>query len=181
MIIDILLVIFALAGFWLGYTRGLIKTIIMVVAYLAALLLTLKISPFIADGLVRLFNIGKLPALIFGTILFLVTLVFLIHKASQRIEKSAQTGQLSKASQIFGGIIQMLMAVLIYSLILWPVNQFGMIGEPSKQKSHSYAALHALPEKAKSLFLALKPVFSRYWELMETTIQETKKAEEESQ
>lgn len=179
MIIDILLVIFALAGFWLGYTRGFIKTLIMVVAYIAALLLTLKFSPLLADGLVRLFNIGKLPALIFGTILFLVALVFLIHWAAKRIEKSVEKGQLSKASQIFGGIVQMLMAVLIYSLILWPVNQFGMIGEQSKQKSHSSAALHAVPEKAKSLILALKPVFSRYWELMETTINETKKAEEE--
>ena len=178
MIIDILLLVFALAGFWLGYTRGFIKTIVMVVAYIAALLLTLKFSPWLADSLVRLINIGKLPALIFGTILFLVVLIFLIHWSAKRIERSMNKGQLTKASQIFGGIVQMLMAVLVYCILLWPINQFGMIGATAKEKSLSYPTLAAMPENAKSLFLALKPVFSRYWELMETTIEDTKKAEE---
>ena len=174
MIIDIILLIFVLAGFWLGYVRGIIRSLIMIVAYIAALLITLKISPWLAGFLSDTFSIGKLTALLFGTIFFLLLLIFLIHYIAKRISKSVKKGNLTTANKIIGGLIMTGLAVLFYSLWLWPINQFGMIGEKAKEKSLSYNTLVSIPEKSKTFIEKFKPLFSRYWQLMEETIDESK-------
>ena len=174
MIIDIILLLFVLAGFWLGYVRGIIGTLIMVFAYIAAFLLTLKISPWFAGFLSSTFPIGKMFALIFGTIGLLLLFIFLIHYAAKRINTSFKKGNLTKANKIIGGIIMTCFAVLLYSLLLWPVNQFGWIGDKAKETSMTYSTLAAIPEKSRSFIEKFKPLFSRYWQLMEQTIEESK-------
>ena len=174
MIIDIILLLFVLAGFWLGYVRGIIRTLIMVVAYIAVFLLTLKISPWFAGFLSSTFPIGKMFALIFGTIGLLVLFIFLIHYTAKRINTSFKKGNLTKANKIIGGIIMTCLAVLFYSLLLWPVNQFGWIGDKVKETSMTYSTLVSIPEKSRSFIEKFKPLFSRYWQLMEQTIEESK-------
>ena len=173
MIIDIVLVLFAIAGFYLGYTKGIVRTLIMVAAYTAAVMLTLKISPWLMDFLTGTFNMAKVFALIFGTIAILVALIFLVHWIARRVEDSFKKGKLSGSDKILGGIIMLCVGIIFYSMVLWPINQFHMIGEKSKQSSLSYKTLEAMPLKAKALAEATKPLFSRFWQLMEETIQET--------
>jgi uncharacterized membrane protein required for colicin V production len=174
MIIDIALLIFALAGFWWGYTRGVLSTLILVPAYFIALLVTLKISPWLMDFVTGSFNIGKMFALIFGTIAILVTLIFLIHWLFRRGETSFKKGKLSGSSKILGGIVMLLVGMLFYSMVLWPLNQFGMIGQKSKETSITYKTIEAVPVKADVMIKKFQPVFKRYWELMEQIIQENK-------
>ena len=90
MIIDIVLVVFALTGFWLGYTKGIVRTLVMVAAYTVAVLVTLKISPWLMEFLVKTFPIGKVFALIFGTIASLVSLIFVVHWVAKKIDTSFQ-------------------------------------------------------------------------------------------
>jgi len=174
MIIDIILLLFVLAGFWLGYVRGIIRTLMMVVAYISVFLLTLKISPWFAGFLSSTFPIGKMFALIFGTLGLLLLFIFLIHYIAKRISTSFKKGNLTKANKIIGGIIMTCLAVLFYSLLLWPVNQFGWIGDKAKETSMSYSTLVSIPEKSRSFIEKFKPLFSRYWQLMEQTIEESK-------
>lgn len=177
MIIDIVLLIFALTGFWLGYTKGVVRTMIMVAAYTTAVLVTLKISPWLMEFVTKNFNIGKVFALIFGTIAILVALIFLIHWVAKKIDSSFQKGKLSGSDKILGGIIMLIVGVLFYSMVLWPINQFGMIGDKSKASSISYKSLEAIPLKTRTFVEGFKPLFNHYWELMEATIQEAKKKE----
>lgn len=179
MIIDIILVLFALGGFYLGYTKGIVRTLIMVAAYTAAVMLTLKISPWLMDFLTGTFHMGKVFALIFGTIAILVLLIFLIHWAAKHIDASFKKGKLTGWDKILGGIIMLCVGIIFYSMVLWPINQFGMMGEKSKQSSISFKTLEAMPVKAKALAEAAKPLFSRFWQLMEETIRETSAEEKQ--
>lgn len=172
MIIDIVLVIFALTGFWLGYTKGVVRTLVMVAAYTVAVLVTLKISPWLMEFLTNTFPIGKVFALIFGTIGILVSLIFLIHWVAKKLDTSFQKGKLSGSDKIFGGIIMLVVGVLFYSMLLWPINQFGMIGEKSKASSFTYKTLETIPLKTRTFVEGFKPLFRQFWELMEETIQE---------
>jgi len=174
MIIDIILLLFIIAGFWLGYVRGIIRTLIMIPAYIGALLLTLKISPWFAGFLSSTFSIDKLFALIFGPLGLLFLFFFLIPYIPKRISSSLKKGNLTTPNKIFGGLIMTALAILFYSLLLWPINQFGMIGSKAKETSMSYSTLVSIPEKSRSFFEKFKPLFSRYWQLMEETIDESK-------
>lgn len=177
MIIDIVLLVFALTGFWLGYTKGIVRTLVMVAAYTFAVLVTLKISPLLMEFLTKTFSIGKVFALIFGTIAILVSLIFMIHWIAKKIDTSFQKGKLSGSDKIIGGIIMLIVGVLFYSMVLWPINQFGMIGEKSKASSFSYKTLETIPLKTRTFVEGFKPLFSHFWQVMEDTIEEAQQKE----
>lgn len=177
MIIDIVLVVFALTGFWLGYTKGIVRTLVMVAAYTVAVLVTLKISPWLMEFLVKTFPIGKVFALIFGTIASLVSLIFVVHWVAKKIDTSFQKGRLSGSDKIIGGIIMLIVGVLFYSMMLWPLNQFEMIGEKSKTSSVSYKTLETIPLKTRTFVEGFKPLFNHFWEVMDETIQEAQQKE----
>jgi len=177
MIIDIVLLVFALTGFWLGYTKGIVRTLVMVAAYTFAVLVTLKISPLLMEFLSKTLPIGKVFALIFGTIAILVTLIFLVHWIAKKIDTSFQKGKLSGSDKIIGGIIMLIVGVLFYSMVLWPINQFEMIGEKSKASSISYKTLETIPLKTRTFVEGFKPLFSHFWQVMEETIQEAQEKE----
>jgi membrane protein required for colicin V production len=53
MVIDILLLVFAAASFWLGYSKGIVSTLFSILGYLIALLITLLFSPWLAGLLIK--------------------------------------------------------------------------------------------------------------------------------
>lgn len=177
MLIDIILFIFILGGFWLGFVRGVFRSLVLIVAYLAAFVMTLIIAPWLAGFLSDTLPMGKLFALIFGTIGLLVLLIFLIHYIVRRVSKSHRKGNLTAANKIIGGVIMMMLAIFFYGLLLWPINQFGMIGQQTKEKSLTYTTLVSIPERSKTFIEKFKPIFHRYWQLMENTIEESKSKE----
>jgi uncharacterized membrane protein required for colicin V production len=172
MIIDIALVLFAGAGFWLGYTKGIVRTLFFVVFYTIALLLTLAISPWVMDLSIRWFNADKMFALIFGTIITLVILIFLLHWMLKSVEKYLKKSKLGAYSKSFGGVIMMVVSMLVYSFLIWAIVQFGWIGTEVKTKSYSYPIIEKVPVSTQNFMAEFKPLFRRYWELMEKTMHE---------
>ena len=174
MLIDISLVIFALAGFWAGYMKGIVSTLFSILGYIIALLITLKISPWWTGFLVSSFKIDKMFALIFGTLFLLLVLIFLIRWLLKKVTTYLEQSKISAANKVIAGLIMTCMGILFFSLVLWPINQFGWIGDHAKQTSMSYEILEGIPEKARTLLEKFKPLFNRYWELMQQTIEEGK-------
>jgi len=172
MIIDIALVLFAAAGFWLGYTKGIVRTLLFVVLYTIALLLALTLSHLVMDLSIRWFNADKVFALIFGTIFTLLVLIFLLHWLLKSVEKYLTKSRLGAYSKSFGGVIMMLVSVVVYSFLIWGIVQFGWIGTEVKAKSYSYPIVEKVPVSTKNFFSEFKPLFRRYWELMEKTMNE---------
>jgi uncharacterized membrane protein required for colicin V production len=172
MIIDIGLVLFAGAGFWLGYTKGLVRTLFFVVFYTIALLLTLALSPWMMDLIIRWFNADKMFALIFGTIFTMVILVVLLHWMLKSVEKYLKKSRFGAYSKSFGGVVMMLVAMTVYSFLIWAIVGFGWMNITVKNKSYAYPVLEQVPIKTKSFIEEFKPLFSRYWDLMEKTVHE---------
>jgi len=174
MIIDISLLVFVLAGFWVGYTKGIVSTLFSILGYIIALLITLKISPWFTDFLIGSFNIEKMFALVFGTLFILILMIFLIRWLLKKVTAYMEKSKISAANKVFAGLIMACLGILFFSFMLWPLNQFGMIGDQAKQSSISYDTLEAIPGKARNFIEKFKPVFNRYWELMQQTIEEGK-------
>lgn len=174
MLIDILLLIFALAGFWVGYTKGIVSTLFSILGYIIALLITLKISPWFTDFLVNSLKIEKMFALIFGTLFLLLIFIFLIRWLLKKVTAYLEQSKISAANKVIAGLIMTCMGILFFSLVLWPMNQFGILNENAKTTSISYHFLEGIPDKMRTVIEKLKPLFNRYWELMQQTIEEGK-------
>lgn len=172
MLIDILLIIFALAGFWVGYTKGIVSTLFSILGYIIALLITLKISPWFTDFLVTSLKIEKMFALIFGTLFILILLIFLLRWLLKKVTAYLEQSKISAMNKVIAGLIMVCMGILFFSFVLWPINQYGMLNQQAKQTSISYETLEAIPGKARNFIEKFKPLFNRYWELMQQTIEE---------
>ncbi|MBK6949156.1 MAG: CvpA family protein [Haliscomenobacter sp.] len=78
MVIDIILVIVAVYGFYVGYTRGIIKTIFSVLAIAVGIIAALRFSPAVTDFLKQMFNETSPLMFVAGLILtFALTMMFL--------------------------------------------------------------------------------------------------------
>lgn len=174
MVIDILLILFALTGFWLGYTKGIVGTLISVASYVAAVLLTLLISPWVMELMIRTLKTERMFALIFGTIGVFILLTFLIRWVVKSLGKRMEKGKLSTLSKVLGGILMVFAGVILYSFILLALDQLNMLGTKMKETSISYSFIEEIPGKARAVIEEFKPLFRRYWELMQETIHEGK-------
>ena len=66
----------------------------------------------------------------------------------------------------------LIVGIVLYSLMLWVMNDFSLLNDKFKTTSLSYRTLEVIPAKAGSLILDLKPIFQRYWDLIQDSIKE---------
>lgn len=177
MIIDIILIFFAITGIWLGYAKGLARTLLTVVTYLMALVLTLIFSPWLAEFLSNTFPMGKLFALIFGTIAVFILLSYLLYYLTKKLDHRFKTRSRTTPGKISGGIVMLLFSIILYGLLLGAVNQFKPIKEETKETSISYPLLQSIPAHAVTFVETFKPIFRNYWEMMQETVQQSKSKE----
>jgi hypothetical protein len=170
MIIDILLILFIIAGFWLGYAKGLASTLFAISGYILALLLTLKISPWVMGLMVKFLGAGQMFALVFGTLFCLFGFILLINWLVKSVENHLKQSSYSRAGKIGGGIVMTLAGTVVFSYVLWFIVQFGWVGDKTKSSSHSYSVIHKIPVHTGAFAQEFKPLFNRYWELTQSTI-----------
>lgn len=110
MILDIALLLLAIAGFWLGYTKGLARTLFSVLKYAIAVLLTLVLAPWIMSLMINWFNADKMFALIFGTIFTMIGMIFLIQWLFKSVEKYlkklSRTGSINPLAELSCCLLQ---------------------------------------------------------------------------
>lgn len=172
MIIDIGLVLFAGLGFWLGYSKGIVRILFVIVLYAIALLLTLALSPWIMDFMIWAFKADRTFALIFGTIFTMLILILLLHWLLKSVEKYLKKSKMGAYSKSLGGVVMMIVSMFLYSFLLWGIVQFNGNNTNTTSKSYSYSVLEKIPVGTNSFFAEFKPLFRRYWELMDKTMKE---------
>lgn len=181
MIIDIGLVLFAGLGFWLGYTKGIVRILFFVVFYAIAILLTLALSPLIMNLMIWAFKADPTFALIFGTIFTLLILIFLLHWLLKSVEKYIKKSRMGAYSKSLGGVVMMIISMFVFSFLLWTAVHYNWVGSNTKEKSYSYPVLEKIPTGTGSFLAEFKPLFRRYWELMDNTMKEGNRPTPESQ
>lgn len=174
MAIDILLILCAIAGFWLGYTKGIVATLFSVLEYVLAVLITIGFSPYFSGFLMRAFDLNQILALVISSLIFFLTSIFLLKWLIRKIENSLKKGKLSGSTKIIGGIVMLLFSILLYTIVLSMLNFNGMINEKIKLASCSYQSLKPIHQVFSSLVTDLKPVFQRYWQLIQGSVNDPK-------
>ncbi len=163
---------FAIFSFWLGFAKGFAGTLLQVTIYFVALMLTLVISPWLAEIISNTFPVGKLFALLFGTIGVFILICYIFYFLTKRLDASLKRRQRTTQSKLLGGIVMTITGILIFGLMLGAIHQFNLIKTASKESSLTYKFLKPIPEKASAFVETFKPLFRKYWESMEETVKE---------
>ena len=164
MIIDLLCAIVGLYGFWVGYSRGIIKTVLTTISFLFGFMAAAKFSPTVSTMLQDMIEAPgtiMLPAAFLLT--FILTLV-LFRMLANGLEGMLEAVNVNFINQIAGGGISMFFFVFLYSVLVSFADNSRMIDPDTKQESFSYQILEPLPDYAWSLGKYVWPVFQEFYQ-----------------
>ncbi len=179
MILDIVVALILAFGFYIGYSKGLIKTVFNTMALFIGIIAALKLSPIainLVDGI-----ISAKPAISFiiGIVLTFVIVMALVRFIGKKLEDLFKAVNLNFVNKLAGGVVQSLFFALLLSFGLYLLDNLKLLNEDTKQESMSYSMLEPLPRKSQDVFIKLKPMFQGFWDkTVETMDQIKQKAEE---
>jgi membrane protein required for colicin V production len=178
MFIDALSAILISLGFYLGYQRGLIKTVFDTLSLLIGVLAALKLSPWMMNMLQSLFNLNKALTLIFGIALTFLLVMIIIRFIGRKLEDLLEVVNINFVNKFTGGALQALFFAIILSYAVSFMGTLNVLKEETKTSSATYPYLTQLPAMSQKMFTNLKPIFSEFWAKTNEAIDGLKKPEE---
>jgi membrane protein required for colicin V production len=163
MTLDIIVAIVVSLGFYLGYSRGLIKTVFDSLSLVIGILAALILSPLIINILQSLLNTTPAMTFLLGVVITFIGVMALIRYIGRKLEAMLEAVNVNFVNKIAGGAIQGIFFAYLLSLGLWLVNSLNVLQPETKQASITYSLLEPLPEKGRAVFTKLRPVFSGFW------------------
>lgn len=174
MAIDIIATLIAVYGFYLGYTKGIVKTLFGIVSIFIGLLAALKISPYLVNGLEKVSGSNSPLVFLLGFALTFVITLFLIRFIGNRFEDLLKAIKINFFNQLIGGVVLSIIFLVLFSYGMWFADQVKALPSATKSSSYTYTALQALPDRSKEVFNKLKPLFKEFADKAKETMDRVK-------
>jgi membrane protein required for colicin V production len=163
MVIDIMLVITLLYGFYLGFSKGIISTVLSVVSLLFGVMAALKFGPATTDFLEKAFDSKNPLMFLAGMLLTFVVVMIIIRMIARTMEGLLKTANINIVNQLLGGMLLSSVLIVLFSVLVWFGDQARVIDAQTKQTSVTYGYIEDIPGQAKDLAYRFKPMFEDFW------------------
>jgi membrane protein required for colicin V production len=163
MTLDIIFVLVAAFGFWMGYSRGIIKTVFTILSFTIGLLAAFKMAPAFTNFLEDLTKDDNPLMFIAGFFLSFVIMMVILRMLSRGLEGLLKSANINFINQIIGGMVLGAGAILVYSTLLWFADKSHMIDQKTKETSITYVYTKEFPGQMKVVGEQLKPIFTDFW------------------
>ncbi|MBK8491132.1 MAG: CvpA family protein [Saprospirales bacterium] len=162
MVIDIIFLLAAIYGFYLGFTKGIIRTVFNVLSIFLGVLGAFKFAPAATKFLETAFGSDNPLMFLAGFLMsFVVTMIF-IRMIARGLEGVLKTANVNVLNQAAGGVLLSLVMVFLYSLLLWFGDISGLM-DNVKEDSFTYEYLAVMPAQAGKVYEFLKPMIKDFW------------------
>lgn len=160
--IDIVFAAAAAYGFYWGYSRGIIRTVISVVAVVVGFVLAVRFSAEVTRVLAELFKTepdGALPLI--GFVVSFALVLVALRLLANGVEGLLSTLRINFINQTAGGIAAALLATLLFSVLLLGIDSANLVSAEAKRKSITYQALAEFPDQAYAILGKTRPALER--------------------
>jgi uncharacterized membrane protein required for colicin V production len=152
-------------GFWQGFNRGIINTVFNIAAYLFGVVFSFKMTPTTTNILERLLNSDNPSLFIAAFVVNLVFVMMILRMAAKSFEATFRALYIGFLNQVVGGLVMGLLAVLIYSVLLWFFVKASLVSDATLQESRLYEPyLKDLPSHARQIAERLRPLATDVWD-----------------
>ena len=162
--LDIIAALVIAYGAYVGYSRGIIKTLFDALSIVVAIVASLKLSPIMINIVDSTFNTSPSVSFIIGIVLTFILVMALVRFIGRKLERLFKAVNLNFINKLAGAAFQGLFFAFIISMLIWLGDRMDLIKESTKQQSVSYPILKPIPEKTQAIFENLKPIFSEFWD-----------------
>jgi membrane protein required for colicin V production len=181
MILDIIVSLVISYGAYVGYSRGLIKTVFDTLSILVAIVASLKLSPIVINVVENVVNTAPAISFIIGIVITFIIVMALVRFIGRKMESLFKATNLNFINKFAGAALQGLFFAIIISFIVLLGDKMSLLKEETKQSSYSYKLLQPLPEKSKEVFEKVKPIFKDFWDKTIEAMDGIKEKTEESE
>lgn len=164
MILDIIVALSVAFGFYLGFKRGLIKTVFDTLSLVIGILAALKLSPITISFIEKIVTVSPAVSYLLGLVITFLIVLGLIRLVGTQLEKLIEAINLSIINKAAGGILQGLFFAFLLSLGLWLLNNLNVLNPEIKQSSVTYRHLEPLPKQGEAVFMKARPIFEEFWQ-----------------
>lgn len=164
MMIDLFFFIFAGYGFFLGFTKGIIRTVFTVLSYVFGLLAAFKLSPAATRFLETALGSENPLLFIAGFLIAFFGTMLLIRFISRALSEGLESANINIINQMAGGALLAAIMTLLYSLVLWFLVESHIVKEEHTAPSVTYPYLEDYPQVAWNALGKLKPIFMEFWD-----------------
>jgi membrane protein required for colicin V production len=119
MLIDIVLLLVALYGFYLGFSDGIIKTVFSFMSYAFGLIAAIKFTPAMTQFIKTGFNTNAPFIMIIAFIVTFFLSMYLIRILADMLTGVLQIVHINILNQLIGGVFLSLSFVTVYSVLVW--------------------------------------------------------------
>ncbi len=165
MVIDIVCLIFLAYGFWVGYSRGIISTVLSLVSYVFGVLAAMKFGPIAADMLFEAFPaVTSAGAFILGVVLLFFLTLVLFRILARGLTGVMESVNINFINQVLGGLLSGLFFTFIFSGLVYFGDRSHIISDEVRADSVTYPVLAKLPDLVIDNAKAIFPIFYDFYE-----------------
>lgn len=174
MIIDIFAAIFISLGAYLGYQRGLIKTVFDTLSLIIGIVAALKLSPITIKFLQGMLNMNPSITFVIGIALTFILVMYAIRFIGKKLEQVLELVNINFINKAAGGALQGLFFATILAFVISLFDKLSLVSPETKSASVTYVHIEKVPKLAEGLLTTVKPIFSEFWELTMETVNQIK-------
>lgn len=167
MIIDIAFAIIVVWGLFVGYSRGLISSLVSFLAFIIGIVVALKFTHLVAGYMHELLAINAQYLPILSFLLIFIGVIVLMNILSRLLEKIAGFLFLGMLNRLIGALLWGIIFVLGFSTVLWFLNQTHMISPELKAQSRTFHYIEPLTGIVFGYLSQFMPVLEGLFESIE--------------
>lgn len=165
MVIDIICLVFLAYGFWVGYSRGIISTVLSLVSYLFGILAAMKFGPVAAEMIFNAFPaVTSAGAFLLGVVLLFFLTLVLFRILARGLTGALESVNINFINQILGGVLSGLFFTFIFSGLVYFGDRSRIISDEVRADSITYPALSRMPDLVIDNARAVFPIFYDFYD-----------------
>lgn len=164
MAIDIIFLVVFAYGFWQGWNKGIIGTILNLTIYIFGIVLSYKMAPVTSTVLERMFNSNHPLMFVAGFAVNMLIIYLVVYLATHSMEEMIHGAYMGVVNRAAGGAFIAGFYIMLYSVLLWFAAQAAALPTDTVNQSRTYPLLKELPGKAKAMVLRFRPLALDVWD-----------------
>jgi membrane protein required for colicin V production len=172
MILDIIFGLVVLASFYNGYSKGILYSVLSLVAIILGIILAMNFSTAASIWLHNSFNIPAVIMPVLSFLLIIIAVVGAVKLVAYVVEKFLKAIMLNFVNKLAGGLLWSFIAVLLFSVLVFFVAKAGFLTDNLILSSQSYSYIKPLGPKSLELLQATIPLLKESFNLLNDTVRE---------
>jgi membrane protein required for colicin V production len=157
MILDGLILISAVMGFYRGFSKGIVASLLSIIGVLLASILSMRLSTTLAEYLTTHNYINSQYVTLIAFIIIFLGTILVIRIIIRAVEKLLKVAMLSTVNKLVGGLLYAMVSLFFISSICWLGNKAGVLADGIKNESKLYTYIAPIAPVSIQLITAYLP------------------------